>query len=312
MLSSDIKEVDLVAIKSSGENKTHTFKSVLINGSGPRPHAVWKPKTQAGPHKALLHKSDLQHLSPKHNCETQPSISVFTDTVNRVPQTSFSSLACNTAQPSVSGLVPEPGSLASHPFTTCDTAFGLPSLLSSKLPDQQPLFTQKVGISFSASDAVGMESEKGSIAKGSEKSEPIFTKAPHDFGPTISDFVGDLGKTWGNSKEWMLELRDGRKLVILLSANRSPESMSDQTASEGVVNPGLTSLFNEGQFISWAPECDGVGGFVVSDFRSEGEAWDSDEGLSDWEHLDEPLEVAPPAMDNSVVMEITKVEEIGR
>ena len=169
-----------------------------------------------------------------------------------------------------------------------------------------------MGISFSTSDAVGMESEEGSIAKGSEKSEPIFTKAPHDFGTTISDFVGDLGKTWGNSKEWMLELRDGRKLVILLSANCSPESMSDQTASEGVVNPGLTSLFNEGQFISWAPECDSVGGFVVSDFGSEGEAWDSDEGLSDWEHLDEPLEVAPLAMDNSVVMEITKVEEIGR
>ena len=31
----------------------------------------------------------------------------------------------------------------------------------------------------------------------------------------------------------------------------------------------------------------------------------------DWEHLGEPLEVAPLAMDNSVVTEITKVEEIG-
>ena len=39
---------------------------------------------------------------------------------------------------------------------------------------------------------------------------------------------------------------------------------------------------------------------------------DSDEGLLDWEHLGEPLEVAPLEMDNSVVTEITTVEEIGR
>ena len=73
-----------------------------------------------------------------------------------------------------------------------------------------------MGISIPTSDAVGMGSEEGS----SETS-------PHDFGPTISDFVGDLSKTWGNSKDWMLELRDGRKLVILLSAYHSSESVSD-------------------------------------------------------------------------------------
>ena len=66
MLSSDVKEVGPVAVKPNGENKTHTFKSVLINGSGPRPHAAWKLKAQAGPHKALLLKPDLQHKS-KHN-----------------------------------------------------------------------------------------------------------------------------------------------------------------------------------------------------------------------------------------------------
>ena len=156
-----------------------------------------------------------------------------------------------------------------------------------------------MGISIPTSDAVGMGSEEGSSKT-----------SPHDFGPTISDFVGDL-KTWDNSKDWMLELRDGRKLVILLSVYHSSESALDQTASKGVVNLGLASLFNEGQIISWAPECDGVGSSVVSDFGTEGEAWDSDEGLLDWEHLGEPLEVAPLAMDNSVVTEITKVEEIG-
>ena len=73
----------------------------------------------------------------------------------------------------------------------------------------------------------------------------------------------------------------------------------------------MASFFNEGQIISWAHECDGVGGSVVSVLGSEGEAWDSDEGLLDGELLGEPLEVAPLAMDNLVVMEITKVEEIG-
>ena len=40
-------------------------------------------------------------------------------------------------------------------------------------------------------------------------------------------------------------------------------------------------------------------------------AWDSDKGLLDWDHLGEPLEVAPLAMDNSVVMEIPTAEKIG-
>lgn len=62
VLSSKINEVGLVAVKPSGENKIHSFKTMLINGSGPRPHATWKPKAQAGPSKALFHKSDL-HIS---------------------------------------------------------------------------------------------------------------------------------------------------------------------------------------------------------------------------------------------------------
>ena len=100
------------------------------------------------------------------------------------------------------------GPLASPIFTACDTVFGLPPMLSSKLPDQLPLYTQKQ-------------------AEGSEKTEQIFTKAPHDFGPTISDYVGDLSRTWGNFKDWMLEFWDGRKIVIPLSAYRSPNSVSD-------------------------------------------------------------------------------------
>lgn len=135
----------------------------------------------------MLCKSGSQRFSTKSTpkCiilgETQPSGSVSTDTVNRVPviasSKALSSLACNTtvqvsvasSQPSVSGyhdsgigssilacenttvadtslsvpnqVVPGSGSLMSPLFIACDTAFGLPPLLSSKLPDQPPLFT---------------------------------------------------------------------------------------------------------------------------------------------------------------------------
>ena len=45
--------------------------------------------------------------------------------------------------------------------------------------------------------------------------------------PTIRELVSDLDKSWGNSKEWMLKLRDGQQIVIPLSRYRSPERVSD-------------------------------------------------------------------------------------
>lgn len=120
MLSFDINEVGPVAVKPSGENNTSSFKSVLINGNGPRPQVAWKPKAQAGSHKTVTTKSDLQHLRPKYSPiklgDSQPRSSVFTNTVP-----SLSPLAYNAVQPSVSGLVSGSGSSASHPFSTCDT-----------------------------------------------------------------------------------------------------------------------------------------------------------------------------------------------
>ena len=35
--------------------------------------------------------------------------------------------------------------------------------------------------------------------------------------PTIKELVGDLDRSWGNSKEWMLQLRDGQQIVPPLS-----------------------------------------------------------------------------------------------
>lgn len=41
-----------------------------------------------------------------------------------------------------------------------------------------------------------------------------------------------LDRSWGNSSDWVLELRDGRQVVIPLSLYRSTESFKDSTGSE--------------------------------------------------------------------------------
>lgn len=96
VLFSKINKVGLVAVKPSGENKTRSFKTVLTNGRGPRPNAAWKPKAQAGPQKAVFHKSNMQHISTKpiltKSGETQPSVSVSKGAVIRLPGVASSRL----------------------------------------------------------------------------------------------------------------------------------------------------------------------------------------------------------------------------
>ena len=57
----------------------------------------------------------------------------------------------------------------------------------------------------------------------------------------------------------MLELRDGRKIVIPLSAYRHPDFVSDQRTTEGVSNPGMAHLANEGHIVCWDSEVEGEG-----------------------------------------------------
>ena len=41
-----------------------------------------------------------------------------------------------------------------------------------------------------------------------------------------------LDRSWGNSRDWVLELRDGKQVVIPPSLYRSMESLTDFTGSE--------------------------------------------------------------------------------
>ena len=63
---------------------------------------------------------------------------------------------------------------------------------------------------------------------------------------TITELVEDLDKSWGNSKDWILQLRDGRQLVLPLSLYRSPDSMSVTSSLEGDCVLGNDSSTYEG------------------------------------------------------------------
>ena len=76
--------------------------------------------------------------------------------------------------------------------------------------------------------------------------------------PTIRELVGDLDKSWGNSKDWILQLRDGRQLVLPLSLYHSLDSMLVSSSLEGDRVPGNDSSTNERQKVSWADEGEGL------------------------------------------------------
>lgn len=68
--------------------------------------------------------------------------------------------------------------------------------------------------------------------------------------PTIRDLVGNLDKSWDNSKDWMLQLRDGRQIVIPLALYRSLESESDCSAIEGEAGTGNNPFAAKGEIVS--------------------------------------------------------------
>ena len=128
-------------------------------------------------------------------------------------------------------------------------------------------------------------------------------------GPTIRELVGDLDKSWGNSKDWILQLCDGRQLVLPLSLYRSPNSMSVCSSLEGECVPGNESYTNEGERVTWADEGEGLVESVV--LGSESEWWEFGDRLRSCEGGDEPLVVVPLATEGLVELVTSPVKEIG-
>ena len=96
-----------------------------------------------------------------------------------------------------------------------------------------------------------LTSQKASDYVGSEGS--AITNSDSDFegaylpSPTIRELVGDLDKSWGNSKDWILQLCDGRQIVLPLSLYQSPDCMSVCSSLEGECVLGNASITNERQ-----------------------------------------------------------------
>ena len=90
-----------------------------------------------------------------------------------------------------------------------------------------------------------------------------------------------LDKSWGNSRDWVLELRDGRQVVIPPSLYRSMESLTDFTGSEDDLNikygQGKVHLLKELLSLDWADESESGVAWDALSFNggSEGELWEN-------------------------------------
>ena len=159
----------------------------------------------------------------------------------------------------------------------------------------------------------GLDLEEGEVVSVTSTQIPelldhVFNDGLHNQCPSIRDFVGDLGKVRGNSKDWVLQLRDGRQIAVPLSLYRSSETMLDYLSSKGGNVPGIDFFLGDGQITSWADECDGAVDFASADMGLECEVWKSYEGILPFECTGEPLVVAPLAIENLVMFEIKPVE----
>ena len=90
-----------------------------------------------------------------------------------------------------------------------------------------------------------------------------------------------LDRSWGNSRDWVLELRDGRQVVIPPSLYRSMESLTDFTGSEDDLNikygQGKVHLLKELLSLDWADESESGVAWDALSFNggSEGELWEN-------------------------------------
>lgn len=112
-----------------------------------------------------------------------------------------------------------------------------------------PMVSALVSLTSQVATEVGEEDFMGSEGSATTNYESNF-EGVHLPGLTITELVGELDKSWGNSKDWMLQLRDGQQLVLPQLLHRSPDCMSVCSSMEGECVPGNTSIIEEGQRVS--------------------------------------------------------------
>ena len=129
--------------------------------------------------------------------------------------------------------------------------------------------------------------------------------------PGIRELVRDLDKSWGNSKDWILQLRDGRQLVLPLSLYRSLDCMLVYSSLEEECVSSNASSTNEEQRVNWADEGEGLVESLSVVLGSVSEMWEFDARLRSCEGGDEPLVVIPLATEGPVESVFSHVKEIG-
>ena len=311
MISSKVGEVDSNSFKLTGtkpaitvlpkDNGLKPKLSSLPKDIGPKPNlAVWKPTSVK--HNGLAFKPKTQQLNSDKRPEACPQ---------KVP-----------TQPSVSGIVPSQQATKVSALISPTVGDSSSSLLQANVSEVVPFsygsFVKDVAsLQYSHHTILlGSNLEEGKVisitsTRSLEPLDYVSNDGLHNQCPSIRDFVGDLGKVWGNSKDWVLQLRDGRQITIPLSLHRSPETLSNYSGLEGGNVPGTYSFLGGGQITSWANECDGVVDFASADKGLECEVWKSDEGFVPFECSGEPLVVTPLASENpmesrSKLMELSK------
>ena len=125
----------------------------------------------------------------------------------------------------------------------------------------------------------------------------------------VSGVIKD--RSWGNSKEWMPQLHDGRQLVLPLSLYHSPKSVSDWSATEVETVTGNDFDINEGQMGSWVEDCDGLVDSFSIVTGSEEEMWEFDERSMTWEMSGQPLVVVPLAIEVPLELEYNSEKGVG-
>ena len=128
---------------------------------------------------------------------------------------------------------------------------------------------------------------------------------------TIKELVGDLDKSWGNSKEWMLQLRDGKQIVIPLLFYQSLDSKSDCSVTEGETGPGDNCFVTKRKIVSWADKRDKVVDSLTVVNGLEDELWELDERFMTWERGREPLVVVPLVTEISLEIECNSGMDLG-
>ena len=109
----------------------------------------------------------------------------------------------------------------------------------------------------------------------------------------------------------MLQLHDGRWIVLPLLLYQSLESKSDCSVVDGEVVTGNNSIIKEGHIVSSVDECDKIVDSMFVATGSEDELWEFDERLMTWEKGGEPLVVFPLAIEVPLELEYNPVKEIG-